>query len=389
MTVASYIHPGSERNATLYIKIKKHIENIFKNLSWKNSSIFPSYGWEITESLSYFDKSYYLDTYPDVRATGIDPFYHFAMHGWREKRNPNSWMSTSAYLDRYPELLTREENPLAHMVRVGSTASLRFEGRPAPLPPPSLLSMALEMQPDFPVKWRSGRYLALNLTELERARSQLQTFAVFDALFPETYLQTLVVGGAPLWRADTATGPVEIRLAVSRPVFNEGELSLNLTLSGQVIAILSFNILPGDLLDRTAADRLLVSRMQSYPGAQSMAKVATKALGDVIPQAALFAAAQGLAQVMNIDRFAGVPASRQVALHPSIVDRAAATYDRFWESVGAELGADGLYHGPVVGEPRPLSSIGPGHKIRTRRKRELKAAIREAARATLEAHKRR
>lgn len=48
----------------------------------------PAYATEPGNGL--FDPVFYLETYPDVRASGIDPFYHFAHAGFGEGRRPCS-----------------------------------------------------------------------------------------------------------------------------------------------------------------------------------------------------------------------------------------------------------------------------------------------------------
>lgn len=38
----------------------------------------------------YFDKTYYLKTYPEVAQAGVDPFEHYMSVGWREGKNPRA-----------------------------------------------------------------------------------------------------------------------------------------------------------------------------------------------------------------------------------------------------------------------------------------------------------
>lgn len=77
-----------------------------------------------------FDSDWYLNTYPDVAAAGVDPFLHFMELGWREKRNPNSLFDTAWYLDQYQDVRDAEYNPLLHYIRHGAgerrDTSMRF-----------------------------------------------------------------------------------------------------------------------------------------------------------------------------------------------------------------------------------------------------------------------
>jgi hypothetical protein len=69
-----------------------------------------------------FDSTWYLATYPDVRASGIDPLTHFCVHGWREGRNPSFYFDTEWYLKKHPAARQTGRNPLVHYLRFGEPA---------------------------------------------------------------------------------------------------------------------------------------------------------------------------------------------------------------------------------------------------------------------------
>jgi glycosyltransferase involved in cell wall biosynthesis len=58
-----------------------------------------------------FDTSFYLTTYPDVAATGMDAFEHYIDVGFREDRDPSADFDTAFYRERYLRLQP-EINPL-------------------------------------------------------------------------------------------------------------------------------------------------------------------------------------------------------------------------------------------------------------------------------------
>ena len=64
----------------------------------------------------WFDREWYLEQYPDVRAAGADPLTHFITQGWREGRDPHPLFDTSWYLAQHPELGATGRNPLEHFV---------------------------------------------------------------------------------------------------------------------------------------------------------------------------------------------------------------------------------------------------------------------------------
>ena len=67
----------------------------------------------------FFDRGFYVRTYPDVAATGTDPLRHFLEKGWREHRNPNPHFDTGFYLSAYPDVAAAGINPLFHYVTDG------------------------------------------------------------------------------------------------------------------------------------------------------------------------------------------------------------------------------------------------------------------------------
>jgi len=72
-----------------------------------------------------FDSAWYLATYPDVRASGIDPLTHFCIHGWREGRNPSYYFDTEWYLSEYPVARQTLRNPLLHYCKFGEKADCK------------------------------------------------------------------------------------------------------------------------------------------------------------------------------------------------------------------------------------------------------------------------
>ncbi len=71
-----------------------------------------------------FDVEYYLATYADVAAAGVDPFEHFMTFGWREGRNPSKRFIMAPYLEANPDIAAAGVNPFAHYIVTG-----RGEGR--------------------------------------------------------------------------------------------------------------------------------------------------------------------------------------------------------------------------------------------------------------------
>jgi hypothetical protein len=61
-----------------------------------------------------FDETWYLERYPDVRESNVDPVMHYLHHGADEDRDPSPSFSTAAYRANNPELTRTGVNPLLH-----------------------------------------------------------------------------------------------------------------------------------------------------------------------------------------------------------------------------------------------------------------------------------
>src|SRR5262249_47803912 len=69
------------------------------------------------------DARWYLQTYPDVAASGMDPVAHYLDFGWREGRDPRPDFSTAGYLAINDELAKAQQNPLIHFLRNSGRAA--------------------------------------------------------------------------------------------------------------------------------------------------------------------------------------------------------------------------------------------------------------------------
>jgi hypothetical protein len=75
----------------------------------------------------FFDPVWYLEQYPDVRATGVEPLSHYLQWGWRQDRQPNASLDPLAY--RAQHGLSGDANPLVDLVLSGELR-LRQESVP-------------------------------------------------------------------------------------------------------------------------------------------------------------------------------------------------------------------------------------------------------------------
>lgn len=68
---------------------------------------------------TFFDREWYLSSYPDVAISGVDPVLHYLDHGASEGRDPSPRFSTRAYLARRPDVAAALINPLVHFLTDG------------------------------------------------------------------------------------------------------------------------------------------------------------------------------------------------------------------------------------------------------------------------------
>jgi glycosyltransferase involved in cell wall biosynthesis len=69
-----------------------------------------------------FDRDWYLECNPDVRAAGIDPLLHYLKSGAAEGRDPNPLFDSDWYVERNPDVRAAGMNPLVHYLKRGAAA---------------------------------------------------------------------------------------------------------------------------------------------------------------------------------------------------------------------------------------------------------------------------
>ena len=83
------------------------------------------YQVDLLSGSAYFDRDWYLRTYPDVATAGLDPAVHYLETGWREGRHPSEHFDTAYYLLKHPWLKDCGVCPLVHFLEGGiATAEL-------------------------------------------------------------------------------------------------------------------------------------------------------------------------------------------------------------------------------------------------------------------------
>ena len=63
-----------------------------------------------------FDKNYYLNAYPHIKNSGMDPLFHYLFYGAREYKVPSPTFNLKRYLQENPEIEKNNLNPLIHYI---------------------------------------------------------------------------------------------------------------------------------------------------------------------------------------------------------------------------------------------------------------------------------
>lgn len=75
--------------------------------------------YKILAKSKFFNKKWYLKTYPDVAASKMNPIDHYLTYGWKEGRNPSAFFDGNAYLRDNADVKLAGRNPLLHYEKYG------------------------------------------------------------------------------------------------------------------------------------------------------------------------------------------------------------------------------------------------------------------------------
>lgn len=99
--------------------VSKFIEPIMKieNKLRKQSKLDGEVAMVLASGL--FDIDWYLETYPDVKKSEMNPALHYIKYGWKESRQPSPYFDGVWYIQRYKDVAAKHVNPLVHYLTFG------------------------------------------------------------------------------------------------------------------------------------------------------------------------------------------------------------------------------------------------------------------------------
>ena len=103
--------------------------------------------YQLVRNSVFFDKNFYLNENPDVKAAGADPIVHYLQYGAKEGRNPGPSFSETGYRALNPDVAGQMLSSLEHYEGYGRKESWRVQAPPQPLDrsfpsPPNSISPA-------------------------------------------------------------------------------------------------------------------------------------------------------------------------------------------------------------------------------------------------------
>jgi len=235
----------------------------------------------------------------------------------------------------------------------------------------------MKVNPRFPLKYSGLDYLARGLTVAQQAECFIHHYHRLPDVLPDNVLIQALLEDVLLDEIREGNDCFSVRMGLSRPWDDEGELSLTFEVNGKIVFVLSFTIIPGWVVQSEAQEVVLVSRLQGVKGSYDEIQRATKTLYDVAPPALLFAALCGIAEAFGIKAMAGINGTMKPEFHFYQGEAAniQQAYDGFFTDLGATKGPTDFYLAPMPPQEKPMTSIKQGHKIRTRKKRAFKREI--------------
>lgn len=244
------------------------------------------------------------------------------------------------------------------------------------------MAQAVSIQPVMAFKFLGG-YLALSFRTGERLRILMHHYRRLGKMMPGLEQRGFPARKVLLWSHRTELDCLSVSLALPGAHFLEGDLSLVAAWNERKLYKLTLTFVPGDAAGADGKEAILIGGSQGFPETGPLFRQAAKSSGEICPATLLLLAAQAMALSLGIPLLLAVPAqenSNDTAR--AMPEQAQARYDRFWECNGGER--DGAFYRLPLGVAWKPMHLVPGHRSRTRRKREMKERILAQMRANLE-----
>ena len=236
-------------------------------------------------------------------------------------------------------------------------------------------------------------YLAQGLSLRQRVRCVATHYQFEESRFDAAHRRAVYRdGGLVLWRHQTDDKCFAIKLEMAPRLNAEGDLTIMLQAGVTCLHRLSFSWVDGRFagLDAPSAVCPFVARNQGRRASSANSADAFDAFERAFPNNSpsffCFAALQGIAQALGMDRVVAVKAACQCAGGSKHDGHFANAYDGFWKTLGGVSMTGRAWRIDLPFHLKPLEEMPSKHRKRAATRREHWRAIGESAGAALRRH---
>jgi len=232
----------------------------------------------------------------------------------------------------------------------------------------------------FPVSHKS--FLNRRLDRNQRLRAARQSYEFIEHSFGPEDIAAMAGEGKALWAFSAGATNFSIRLMLGNHNMYEGALSAAFFLDNRHVGVMSFSVVDGTLFGLSPGPILLLCRNQTTSD-----RWYQKPLQDAFKHIALpymmLGAVAGIAQALGLNEIYAITEDSHPHAEDGSVDVMRGSYSAFWEKYNATAVQEGLVRFAVPLESTPLDQVSANHRRRAKGRREVMAAISEAAQANL------
>ena len=228
-----------------------------------------------------------------------------------------------------------------------------------------------------------GIYLAASMTTEVRRSALAYHYAFLSRTAGRDGSARLWTEGAEIWAwHDAADGDeFSIRLEPATLSPMEGESQLCFIFGAKPLCTLTFSFIDGAIVGLPSEAVLFIGGIQGGANCRREIRIAARANGEIAPASMLLISARAIAEHLGVRYVVGISGEHHAAV-PHAGDKITLGYDAMWLEAGA-LRTEGGFFVVVPGTEKPLAEVSRSHRARTRRKRELKLAVRQQIRTEI------
>ncbi|NNG22137.1 DUF535 family protein [Telluria aromaticivorans] len=241
-------------------------------------------------------------------------------------------------------------------------------------------------------------YLAKDLSPRQRVQCVLSHYRFEDSTFSNAYHQLVYGGGnngggngLVLWQHQAQLESGEhsflLRLEMAPRSDAEGDITISLVADGKYLHRLSYTWVDGQLAGVDLPTVPFVTRNQGrWTDSGAAFEAFEEAFPNNSPSFFCFAAMQGVAQAVGIDRVVAIKCSSHIAYNPLDTKHFENAYDGFWKVLGGVEMPGRSFLVPLPFYLKPLAEMPSKHRKRAAQRRDYWRAIGDSTRSTMLRH---